>query len=230
MKKLSITYARLLNLYIFKYQTVFSARFDEQDEDNQVLNETELFNYLNIIHNLTQTDIDKIDVRSPLEHRIQQQEMKDSGCRFERVNSMIIIFHKTCEIYGRSYVKIVLRSNAILNIETNDKFCFLWWRIASLHPCNNNHPNSVSNYKQYFNELNNQGFDFNIGFKCSDVHKIEEINTLSINIFELTFYEDQNKWRHKLLPIEVSKNDSDRVIGSLIYKNHYALIKKINDF
>ena len=27
----------------FKYQTVFSARFDKQDEDNQVLDETELF-------------------------------------------------------------------------------------------------------------------------------------------------------------------------------------------
>ena len=40
MKELSVIYARLINQYIFKYQTVFSARFDEQDEDNQVLDET----------------------------------------------------------------------------------------------------------------------------------------------------------------------------------------------
>ena len=31
MKELSIIYARLMNQYKFKYQTVFSARFDKQD-------------------------------------------------------------------------------------------------------------------------------------------------------------------------------------------------------
>ena len=66
MKELSVIYARLLNQYKFKYQTVFSARFDKQDENNRVLDETELFNTLNINHNLTQTDIDNIDVKSPL--------------------------------------------------------------------------------------------------------------------------------------------------------------------
>ena len=34
----------------------------------------------------------------------------------------------------------------------------------------------------------------------------------------------------KLIPIEVSKNDSDRVIDLAIYKNHYILIKKLNVF
>ena len=79
MKELSMIYARLMNRYKFRYQTVFTARFDKQDEDNQVLDETELFINLNINHNLTQTDLDKIDIKSPLEHQIQQQEMKASG-------------------------------------------------------------------------------------------------------------------------------------------------------
>ena len=79
IKKLSVIYARLINQYKFRYQTVFSARFDEQDENNQVLDETELFINLNINHNLTQSDIDNIDIKSPLEHQIQQQEMKNSG-------------------------------------------------------------------------------------------------------------------------------------------------------
>ena len=78
-KELSFIYARLLNHYKFKYQTIFSARFDKQDEDNQVLDETELYNNLTINHNLTQTDIDKVDVKSPLENQKQQQEMNDSG-------------------------------------------------------------------------------------------------------------------------------------------------------
>ena len=33
IRKLSVIYARLINQYIFKYQTVFSARFDKQEED-----------------------------------------------------------------------------------------------------------------------------------------------------------------------------------------------------
>ena len=78
--------------------------------------------------------------------------------------------------------------------------------------------------------MNIQGFDFTNGFKCSDVHKFNEINNLSVNIFELNFYQDQNQWKHKLIPIEISKNNSDRVIDLAICKNHYVLIKKLDVF
>ena len=156
--------------------------------------------------------------------------MKDSGWRFDKINSMTIYFYKTNEMNGSNYIKIPLRSNAILNVENNDKYCFLWSILASLHPCINNHPNRVSNYRQYFSELNIQGFDFSKRFKCCDVHKFNELNNLSVNIFELNFYQDQNQWKHKLIPIEVSKNDSDRVIDLAIYKNHYVLIKKLDVF
>ena len=230
MKELAVIYAKLINQYKFKYQTVFSARFDKQNEDNQVLDETELFINLNISHNLTQTDLNNINVVSSLENQIQQQEMKDSGWRFDKINSMTIYFYKTTEMNGSNFIKIPLRSNAILNVEYNDKYCFLWSILASLHPCFNNHPNRVSNYRQYFIELNIQGFDFSKGFKCCDVHKFNELNNLSVNIFELNFYQDQNQWKHKLIPIEISKNNSDRVIDLAIYKNHYILLKKLDVF
>ena len=71
---------------------------------------------------------------------------------------------------------------------------------------------------------NIDGFDFTNGFKRSNVHKTNDIKNLSIDIFELKFYQDQNKWRHNLIPIEVSENDSDRVIDLIIYKNQKALI------
>ena len=41
-------------------------------------------------------------------------------------------------------------------------------------------------------------------------------------------YQDNDKWKHNLIPIEFSKNTSDRVVDLLIYKNHYALIKKLH--
>ena len=185
---------------------------------------------MNINHNLTESDLDKIDIKSLLEHQIQQQEMKNSGWKIDKINSLTVYFYKTGKLNGSNYVKIPLRSNAILNIEKNDKYCFIWSIIANLHPCKNNHPNIVSNYKQYCIELNIPDFDFPNGFKCSDVQIFNELNKLSTNIIELNFYQDQNKWKHKLMPIEIGKNESDRVIDSLIYKNHYALIKKLNIF
>ena len=61
---------------------------------------------------------------------------------------------------GRSYFKIPLRSNAILNIENIDTYCLVWSILVSLHPCKNNHFIRVSKYKQLFKELNINGFDF----------------------------------------------------------------------
>ena len=59
--------------------------------------------------------------------------------------------------------------------------------LAFLHPCSKNHPSRVSNYQQFFNELNFECFDYTNGFKFSDVHMFEKLNNLSINIFQLNF-------------------------------------------
>ena len=91
------------------------------------------------------------------------------------------------------YVKNPSRSNAFINIEKKDKYCFIWSISASLHPFGNEHPNRVSKNKQYFNELKINGFDFTHGFICSDVQKFEKLNNLSINIFQLIFYQDKHK-------------------------------------
>ena len=68
-----LIYARIKNYYKFKYQRVFSARFDKQDEDNQVLDEMEIYKTLNNIRKLTESDIDTFDVRSELEQQVQNQ-------------------------------------------------------------------------------------------------------------------------------------------------------------
>ena len=117
LKELSVIYGRLFNQYIFKYQTIFSARFDKENDDTEVKDETELFNNIKIDHNLTMSDLDNIAIKSPLEHQIQQQEMKDSGWRFDKLNSLIIYFYKTGEMDGRSYNKNPMKSSSILNVE-----------------------------------------------------------------------------------------------------------------
>ena len=230
MKKLAVIYARLINQYKFKYHTFFSASFYKINEEDLRNNEIELYMNLKINHNLTKSDIDNIDVTSQLEHQIEIQGTKESGWIFDNINSMKISFYKTTELNGTSYAKIPLRSSAILNIQNNDKYCFIWSILASLHPCENTHPSRVNDYIQYFNELNFQSFDFTNGFKCSDVHSFNELNNLSVNIYEINFYQDGDKGKHNLLPIEISKYESDNIIDLLIYKNHYALIKKLHFF
>ena len=140
VKELSVIYARLINQYKFKYHTSFSASFHKINEEDQRNKGIELFVNLKINNNLTESDIDNIDIRSQLEHQIQVQETKESGWIFDKINSMKISFYKTTELDGTSYVKIPLRSSAILNIQNNDKYCFIWSILASLHPCENTHP------------------------------------------------------------------------------------------
>ena len=184
----------------------------------ELLDETELFINLKMNHNLTESDLKKINVQWDLERQIQQQEMKDSGWRFDKIISMTIYFYKTQELNGTSYIEIPIRSNAILNIQNNDKYCFIWSILAHMFPCYRN-GQRVSNYKYYFDELNIQGFDFTNGFKCSDVKRFEKLNNLSINIFELRFYQENNSfWKHKLIPLEISNQKSDPdLIMKLIY-------------
>ena len=183
-----------------------------------------------ITNNITESDSDNIDVESQLEHQIQIQETKESGWIFDKINSMKIKFHITGELNGSSYVKIPLRANASIFNKNDDKYSFIWSILASLHPCDKDHPNRVSNYKHYFNELNFENFDFSNGSKCSDAHRVEKLNNLSINIFEINFFEDENKWKHILIPTEIGKIESDRVVDIIKYKNHYALIEKLNVF
>ena len=64
IKELSVIYARLINQHKFKYYTLHSASFYKINEEDQRNNETELYINLYINHNLTESDIDIIDVRS----------------------------------------------------------------------------------------------------------------------------------------------------------------------
>ena len=102
---MSVIYARLISQKKVEYHTFFSASFYKINVEDQRNNEVELYIILNINHNLTESDIDNIDVRSQLEHQIQIQETKESGWIFDKINSMKISFHKAGELNGTPYVK-----------------------------------------------------------------------------------------------------------------------------
>ena len=137
---------------------------------------------------------------------------------------------------GQCYVRIPVRSNAILNNKKHLKHCFIWSILVFLHAFENDNPNRVSNFGHNFNELIIEGFDFTNGFKCSEAHKFEKPNSLSVNMFQLNFYQDGNNRKHNLYPIEISINESDIVVELLIneiimpslknYMNFWEIITK----
>ena len=95
-------------------------------------------------------------MRFQLEQQYQSHETKVSGWSFDKVNLLTIQFHKATEMNGSIYVKFPMRNSTILKSQSDDKYCFLWSILASLFICQNSFPNRMSNYRQYFDELNFQ--------------------------------------------------------------------------
>ena len=163
-----------------------------------------------------------------LDNEIETRDMEGSGWNVQGINHLKIYFHKTNPINGQTYVKFPIRSNAILNIQNNDTYCFLWGILDSIHPVNEN-PQRVSKYIPYQNELNITDIDFSNGMKIPDIDKFENLNNqLSINVFEYTTDDDND---YKLVPLYISKNiENRRIIDLILYKNHYILLKKLHVF
>ena len=120
---------------------MFSARFDKQDGEDQVVDETESCNNSNNNRMKTDLDIDKIYLRSQLEQQIQNHEKRDSGWKFDKIISRTIYFYKTTEMNKSNYIKVLLRYFAKLNIQNEDKHFFLWSFLAQLYPCEFSHSN-----------------------------------------------------------------------------------------
>ena len=85
-RELSVVNARLKNQNRFIYHTSLSASFYIINEEDQIYNEIELYINLNINHNLTESDIDNIDVRAQLDHQFLVQENRESGWIFDKIN------------------------------------------------------------------------------------------------------------------------------------------------
>ena len=62
------------------------------------------YSFLNINKNLTENDIDNIDIRSQLEHQIQIHETKESRSIFDKRNSIKIGYYKTGELNSSRYI------------------------------------------------------------------------------------------------------------------------------
>ena len=85
-----------------------------------------------------------------------------------------------------SYLPLPNELNAewgCLNIQNNDKKCFLWSILATLHPLQHrNHPDRVMKYKQYDRELNMSRIQYPVDIK--DISKFEHQSNISVNVYK----------------------------------------------
>ena len=203
LREMATIYVRLINQYKLKYHIIFSASFHKINEEDQRSDEIELFLTLNNSHKLIETDMINIDVKSQTRTSNSNSRNNESVWIFDKINSMKLRLYKTGEINASSYVKNPFRANTILIFENKDEYCFIRSILAYIQPCENDHPSRVRNYIKNFHELNFEGFDFSNGFKCIDMHRFEKLIKSSLIIFEINFYEDQNKRKHNLIPTEM---------------------------
>ena len=88
LNEMATIYARLINQCKFINHILFSASIYKIKEEDQRSDEIELFFDLNINKNLTESDIDNIDIKSQLDHQIQIQETKESDWIFDKIIAM----------------------------------------------------------------------------------------------------------------------------------------------
>ena len=90
------------------------------------------------------------------------------------IDSITLNVAKYNPITGNEYIAMGWTKNkGVLNIKNKDNKCFLWCTLAVLHPASV-HPDRVSNYKPYENELVTGDLEYPIS--PDDVQKLERLN------------------------------------------------------
>ena len=144
VKQLAIKYGELINQFKIKIRFYANVRYllEHVDELTEVVNH---YVGVDIIENLTRLQLDDIDIMTDLDNEIESRDMEGSGWNVQGIKHLKIYFHKTNSMNGMTYKKFPIRTNAILNIQNNDTYCFLWSILANIHPVDKD-PQRVSKY------------------------------------------------------------------------------------
>ena len=166
-----------------------------------------------------------------IEKRIEKWTREGSGWTVTKVLNVHLDFAKYTLLKGSSYLDLpdkLKSKKAIINVKNNDQQCLKWALLSALHPIDHgSHPDRVSKYKQYENELNFAGVGFPVTLK--DIPKVEKQNSLAINVFGYS----ESAGIH---PLYITKDNDKSPINLLLItkvtdgktNSHYTWIKDFN--
>ena len=196
----------------FKYKCEFVVKFIRATNGN-----TNYFTLTNRFKNQQE----EVNEANELSDQIDEFEQGESGYIFDSIKKLTVKMFRYHDIRACSYCRLpksFCSSTSIVNIQNDDKYCFLWSLLAHKNKIEY-HRERVSNYKKHFHELN-QG-DIQFRMKIKDIPTFERLNNLHINVFELSANDKT------FSPKYVNKNYYDEQIDLLLYENHYCLITKL---
>ena len=135
------------------------------------------------------TNLDKwfnTNVRDPILRDIEEFQEEGSGWSLKEILNLGIHINKFNPMRGSSYIKLpklIANKKACINIKKfKDDRCFEYSVLAGLHVIKQ-HPERVSNYKKFENELNFKDISFSV--MPSKIWKFEKQNNVSVNQYIL---------------------------------------------
>ena len=143
------------------------------------------------IFQLTQSDIPNISeilkqrLNFLIGEKLGEESLGQSGLVYEGLNTITLVVSKTSRTKGSSYIELpksIANKKATINVQNSDNECFKWAILSIKHRVNGkNHPNRVTHYTQFENELSFKDIEFPVRIK--DIPKFEKQNNLAINVF-----------------------------------------------
>lgn len=130
-------------------------------------------------------------------------------------------------IAGSSYMELpkkIRNTHGVVNILNRDSKCFLWSILAALYPAPY-HPERISNYTEYENELNMKGIEYPVSL--NNIQKFEKQNEISINVFG---YEEGEIFPLYLSQLAFGHKEVDLLYLSDDEHSHYCWIKNLDHF
>lgn len=150
------------------------------------------------LFNITDFDNKYNNVMERLTEAITEASLKGSGWTTGEVLEVKLQTSKYSPIKGSSYFplcKELKNKTAIVNVQNKDNKCFMWSILAHLHQ-SSNHPERITQYKEYVTELNFKDISFPV--QLEDIDKFEEQNKpITVNVY---------KWEGELKVLRVSEN------------------------
>ena len=130
-------------------------------------------------------------------------------------------------LHGSSYMDIprdIGNTKAVINIKNKDNMCFKWSIPAAFHPIKGTkHPNRVSKYEPFQNELTLNGIASPVSLRR--ITLFETQNGVSGNVFGY----DPEVW---IYPLRITTMESEKHVHLLLLTSednyHYCLIKNFN--
>ena len=151
----------------------------------------------------------------------------ESGWRLQSVEMLEIFITKFKPLNGKSYKpfpKVIVKKNAVINMENDDDQCFKWAVTRALNPVNRDserNPNRVTKIlKTQAKKYNWDDIEFPT--KLKDIHKFEKNNNININVFSF------DSWTKKVYTLRLSKSDHKESINLFLYDEHYGVVKNLS--